>query len=101
MARCPQNTLHPYFLSLGIVLVAINPYQEMPIYDYETIMMYRQNRGEGMQNMDPHIFAIAEEAFTRMERYVSLINFLCCPLFLFSFVIHFAVNAGFLFFGFA
>ena len=53
---------------LGIVLVAINPYQEMPIYDYETIMTYRQNRGEGMQNMDPHIFAIAEAAFTKMER---------------------------------
>ena len=51
----------------GIVLVAINPYEELPIYGNETISMYR---GKNMGELDPHIYAVSEEAFTKMERYV-------------------------------
>ena len=50
----------------GIVLVAINPYEELPIYGNDTIGMYR---GKNMGDLDPHIYAVAEEAFTKMERY--------------------------------
>jgi len=50
----------------GIVLVAINPYQQLPIYDNDTIRAYS---GQDMANMDPHIFAVAEEAFKRMARF--------------------------------
>ena len=50
----------------GIVLVAINPYQQLPIYDIDTIRAYS---GQDMASMDPHIFAVAEEAFKRMSRY--------------------------------
>ena len=49
----------------GIVLVAINPYEELPIYGNDTIAMYR---GKNMGDLDPHIYAVAEEAFTKMER---------------------------------
>lgn len=49
----------------GIVLVAINPYNELPIYDQSTMETYR---GCAMGELDPHIFAIAEEAYTKMER---------------------------------
>ena len=49
----------------GIVLVAINPYEELPIYGSKTIWAYR---GKAMGNLDPHIFAVAEEAYTKMER---------------------------------
>ncbi len=49
----------------GIVLVAINPYEELHIYDADTIAMYR---GKNMGDLDPHIYAVAEEAFTKMER---------------------------------
>lgn len=49
----------------GIVLVAINPYQELHIYDFDTISMYR---GKNFGELDPHIYAVAEEAFTKMER---------------------------------
>jgi myosin V len=46
-------------------LVAINPYDELPIYGDETIIAYR---GLSMGDLDPHIFAVAEEAYTKMER---------------------------------
>jgi len=53
--------------TVGIVLVAINPYQQLPIYDIDTIRAYS---GQDMTSMDPHIFAVAEEAFKRMSRCV-------------------------------
>lgn len=55
----------------GIVLVAINPYEELPIYGNDTIGMYR---GKNMGDLDPHIYAVAEEAFTKMERFVDCLT---------------------------
>jgi myosin-5 len=54
------------FFSIGIVLVAINPYQELSIYSQDTVLAYRNRNQYG--SLDPHIFAVAEEAFTKMER---------------------------------
>ena len=56
---------HDVFV-VGIVLVAINPYQALPIYDVDTIQAYS---GQDSAMMDPHIFAVAEEAFKNMSRY--------------------------------
>nr|CAD7204776.1 unnamed protein product [Timema douglasi] len=50
---------------LRIVLVAINPYDELPIYGSDTIWAYR---GQAMGDLEPHIFAVAEEAYTKLER---------------------------------
>jgi myosin-5 len=58
-----------FFLCLGIVLVAINPYDELPIYGSDTVWAYR---GQAMGDLDPHIFAVAEEAYTKLERYVNI-----------------------------
>uniref|UniRef100_A0A3P8XIR5 Myosin VAb n=1 Tax=Esox lucius TaxID=8010 RepID=A0A3P8XIR5_ESOLU len=49
----------------GIVLVAINPYESLPIYDHDIIHAYS---GQNMGDMDPHIFAVAEEAYKQMAR---------------------------------
>ncbi|XP_051659620.1 unconventional myosin-Vb isoform X2 [Manacus candei] len=49
----------------GIVLVAINPYEELPIYEEDAIYAYS---GQNMGDMDPHIFAVAEEAYKQMAR---------------------------------
>ncbi|XP_024080468.1 unconventional myosin-Va [Cimex lectularius] len=59
---CRQNAIYTY---CGIVLVAINPYCEISIYDSDTIWAYR---GQAMGDLDPHIFAVAEEAYTKLER---------------------------------
>lgn len=45
--------------------MAINPYMEMSIYGAETLWTYR---GQTMGDLEPHIFAVAEEAYTKMER---------------------------------
>ena len=53
--------------------MAINPYQELPIYGPDTISAYR---GQSMGDLDPHMFAVAEEGFTKMERSVYFYGFL-------------------------
>ncbi|KAM6921654.1 unconventional myosin-Va [Xenentodon cancila] len=49
----------------GIVLVAINPYDQLPIYGEEVIDAYS---GQDMTDMEPHIFSVAEEAYRTMTR---------------------------------
>ena len=51
-----RNEIYTY---CGIVLVAINPYQELHIYNNETIMAYR---GQNMGDLDPHIYALSYDA---------------------------------------
>ena len=57
-----RNEMYTY---CGIVLVAINPYREMDCYNNHTIMAYR---GHTMGDLDPHLYAVSEEAFKLMER---------------------------------
>lgn len=56
-----------YIPCAGIVLVAINPYETLPIYGTDIINAYS---GQNMGDMDPHIFAVAEEAYKQMARLV-------------------------------
>ncbi|CAL9696916.1 unnamed protein product [Knipowitschia caucasica] len=57
-----SKTIYTY---CGIVLVAINPYESVPIYEADIIHAYS---GQNMGDMDPHIFAVAEEAYKQMAR---------------------------------
>uniref|UniRef100_UPI0037E8FDDE unconventional myosin-Vb isoform X3 n=1 Tax=Semicossyphus pulcher TaxID=241346 RepID=UPI0037E8FDDE len=57
-----SNHIYTY---CGIVLVAINPYEQLHIYGEEVITAYS---GQNMGDMDPHIFAVAEEAYKQMAR---------------------------------
>ncbi|XP_032425079.1 unconventional myosin-Vb isoform X1 [Xiphophorus hellerii] len=57
-----SNNIYTY---CGIVLVAINPYEQLQIYGEEVITAYS---GQNMGDMDPHIFAVAEEAYKQMAR---------------------------------
>ncbi|KAF4803805.1 Unconventional myosin-Vb [Turdus rufiventris] len=57
-----SNHIYTY---CGIVLVAINPYEQLPIYEQDVIYAYS---GQNTRDMDPHIFAVAEEAYKQMAR---------------------------------
>ncbi|CAD6190072.1 unnamed protein product [Caenorhabditis auriculariae] len=53
----------------GIVLVAINPYADCShLYGDEVIQVYR-GVGKSVRELDPHIFAVAEEAFYDMAEF--------------------------------
>uniref|UniRef100_A0A3Q2YHL5 Methyl-CpG binding domain protein 3b n=1 Tax=Hippocampus comes TaxID=109280 RepID=A0A3Q2YHL5_HIPCM len=49
----------------GIVLVAVNPYDELPIYGEEVIDAYS---GQDMADLEPHIFSVAGNAYRTMIR---------------------------------
>jgi len=51
----------------GIVLVAINPYKELPIYSSEIVWAYHGVKNS-LSELDPHIYAVANEAFNNLER---------------------------------
>ncbi|EDQ91224.1 uncharacterized protein MONBRDRAFT_17957 [Monosiga brevicollis MX1] len=57
-----RNMIYTY---CGIVLVAINPYADVPLYSTEMIHAYS---GRAMGELDPHIFAVAEDAFSCLAR---------------------------------
>ncbi|NXC03652.1 MYO5B protein, partial [Orthonyx spaldingii] len=50
----------------GIILIAINPYKLLPIYKEEVTYTYSSRE---LGDMDPHIFALAGEAFRQMVRF--------------------------------
>ncbi|PIK46871.1 hypothetical protein BSL78_16288 [Apostichopus japonicus] len=60
-----SNAIYTY---CGIVLVALNPYEQLPLYSEDVIRAYS---GQDMGSMDPHIFAVAEEAFKKLARSFS------------------------------
>ncbi|XP_051894260.1 unconventional myosin-Va-like [Pristis pectinata] len=57
-----SNSIYTY---CGIVLVAINPYEQLPLYGDDVIYAYS---GQDVGDMDPHIFAVAEEGYRQMAR---------------------------------
>ncbi len=50
----------------GSILVAVNPYQILPIYTAEQIQAYKDKK---IGEMPPHIFAIGDNSYTNMKRY--------------------------------
>jgi myosin VIIa len=50
----------------GSILVAINPYQVLPIYTQTQIKQYRNMK---IGEKPPHIFAIGDNSFSNMQRY--------------------------------
>ncbi|XP_044074657.1 unconventional myosin-VIIb-like [Siniperca chuatsi] len=62
MLRHKQGIIYTY---TGSVLVAVNPYQDFPIYSDDKVKLYH---GRKLGELPPHIFAIAESCYSNMKR---------------------------------
>ncbi|CAK6952096.1 unconventional myosin-VIIb-like [Scomber scombrus] len=51
----------------GSVLVAVNPYQDYPLYSADTVKLYH---GRKLGELPPHIFAISEACYFNMKRHL-------------------------------
>lgn len=64
-AIATRYAMHLPYTYSGIVLVALNPFSPLAIYGPEIIQAYSgRKKGE----LEPHLFAIAEEALDCMRR---------------------------------
>lgn len=51
---------------IGHVLISVNPFRMLPIYDDETLRSYR---GKNRLETVPHVYAVAESAYYAMRSY--------------------------------
>nr|XP_039263325.1 unconventional myosin-VIIa-like [Styela clava] len=62
LMRYNENEIYTY---TGSILVAVNPYQILPLYEADQIRMYTNKQ---IGELPPHIFAIADNAYFNMQK---------------------------------
>ena len=60
--RYEQNDIYTF---TGNILLAVNPYERLPIYDEKAMAAFPNN---ALSKNDPHVFATSEEAYQRIKK---------------------------------
>eukprot|EP01048_Picozoa_sp_COSAG05_P001414 COSAG05_NODE_48_length_24425_cov_90.438543_5_plen_227_part_00 len=60
-ARYEREKIYTY---TGYILIAINPYKNLPIYSDELMFDYK---GKSIGSLPPHVYAVADHAFRAMK----------------------------------
>ena len=60
--RYEQNDIYTF---TGNILLAVNPYERLPIYDEKAMAAFPNNV---LSKNDPHVFATSEEAYQRIKK---------------------------------
>ena len=58
-----RYNLDKIYTSVGDILVSVNPFKALPIYDERTLTSYMSAQGRGLA---PHIFTVADLAYRSM-----------------------------------
>eukprot|EP01083_Nonionella_stella_P018570 51704_1 len=75
--RYAKNPFPDIYTNLGDVLIAINPYENLPIYKDDTISAYLSRAGAPPART-PHIFAVANRARQALLRGARCQSILMC-----------------------
>ncbi|KAI0978866.1 hypothetical protein GJ496_010351 [Pomphorhynchus laevis] len=63
LTRYKNNNIYTY---IGSILIAINPYQQLPVYGNDQIVKYK---GKSLKDLPPHIYAIADVSYREMQSF--------------------------------